>query len=166
MNNSKILIILLIPVYIFCQPEDYRKNSIGIYSNYDFRSGMKGEISYESAISNKISSGISGYSNFKEHYGLNLYLNYQLLKSSKYKLFSGLSYNYHRREITNNIVEKSSNIDIPITFKLWISNTLNLRFGISGLSIFKMEDDAIDLDSTGFHKSFPGHIRFGIDYNF
>lgn len=96
-------------------------------------SGLNAELRYEKYIASRWLIGSSVASNFQNSISATVGLKYDILKSTKFSLFTGLDYKFEsiNLHISENVTKTYNSIEIPIEFRYNLSDRMSLNVGFS-----------------------------------
>jgi hypothetical protein len=110
-----------------------QNNNIGVNLSYNGISGLNGEVRYERMIQPRWLLGAGAAYNFRFAYSLNTGFKYNLLKSTKFSLFTGMDYKFESLKYyetdTKRITQNS--LEIPLEFRYHFSNQWSINAGLS-----------------------------------
>jgi len=110
-----------------------QNNNIGINISLNDISGLNAELRYEKFISSRwlVGSGVS--SNFQNSVSATVGFKYDLLKRTKFSLFTGVDYKYEsiKLRIGDNTTERQNSLEVPLELRYRLSNNLSLNAGFS-----------------------------------
>ena len=110
-----------------------QNNNIGVNFSYNGSSGLNNELRYEKMISSRFLLGTSAAYNFRFAYSLNFGFKYDLLKSTKFSLFTGMDYKLESIKFygTDTKKIKENSLEVPLEFRYHLSNKFSLSAGFS-----------------------------------
>jgi len=110
-----------------------QNNNIGVNFSYNGISGLNGELRYEKKISPRFLLGTGAAYNFRFAYSLNFGFKYDLLKSTKFSLFTGMDYKLESLEFYDTDTKriKENSLEVPLEFRYHLSNKSSLNAGFS-----------------------------------
>jgi len=110
-----------------------QNNNIGVNIISNDVSVLNGEVRYEKFISSRWLVGTGVASNFQNYVTATVGFKYDLLKRTKFSLFTGVDYKFESLNLQKfNIVTKPQNsLEVPLELRYKLSNNLSLNAGFS-----------------------------------
>lgn len=129
-----LLSLLLFLILIGAGTKTYsQNNNIGINLSYNSISGLNGEVRYEKMIRPRWLLSTGAAYNFRFAHSFNVGFKYDLLKSTKFSLFTGMDYKFESLKYYDRDTKSTTqnSLEIPVEFRYHLSNKLSLNAGLS-----------------------------------
>lgn len=110
-----------------------QNNNIGFHISMNDISGLNAELRYEKYIASRWLVGSSVATNFQNSVSTTVGFKYDLLKSVKFSLFTGMDYKFEsiKLHITENETKTQNSLELPLEFRYNFSNKMSLNAGFS-----------------------------------
>ena len=108
-------------------------SNIGFHITINDISGLNAELRYEKYIASRWLIGSSVASNFQNSISATVGFKYDLLKSVKFSLFTGVDYKFEsiKLHITENETKRQNSLEVPLEFRYYFSDRMSLNAGFS-----------------------------------
>jgi hypothetical protein len=110
-----------------------QNNNIGVHLSYNSISGLNGEVRYEKMIQPRWLLSTGTAYNFRFAHSFNVGFKYDLLKNTKFSLFTGMDYKFESLKYSESDSKRitQNSLEIPMEFRYHLSNKMSLNAGLS-----------------------------------
>jgi len=110
-----------------------QNNNIGVNISINDFSGLNTELRYEKFINSRWLVGTGVASNFQNYVAATVGFKYDLLKRTKFSLFTGVDYKFESLNLqkSDNVTKRQNSLEIPLELRYKFSDNLALNVGFS-----------------------------------